>query len=202
MIYCLTGKILEKTTDRVVIECGGVGYEVGVPASTAGALPPRGQTATVYTHLNLSENDIALFGFATLADRQMFRLLTSVSGVGPKAGLAILSVLPSDRVALAVSAGDAKAFTAASGVGPKLGQRIVLELKDKVGKGLADGISLADLQGAAAAPAGAAAQAVAALCSLGYGASEAAAAITRLDAALPVEELIKQALKSMAGKVR
>ena len=101
-----------------------------------------------------------------------------------------------------MSAGDSKAFTAANGVGPKLGQRIVLELKDKVGKGLADGISLADVSGAASAPAGSASQAIAALCSLGYGQSEAALAIAKLDPALPVEELIKQALKSMAGKVR
>ena len=137
MIYSLNGKILEKGADRVVIECGGVGYEVRVPLSAASALPAQGSTATLYTFLNITENDISLFGFLTAADRQMFQLLTSVSGVGPKVGLAILSALPCDRVALAISAGDAKAFTAASGVGPKLGQRIVLELKDKVGKGLA-----------------------------------------------------------------
>ena len=202
MIYSLTGKILEKGLDRVVIECGGVGYEVGVPASAASALPPQGGATTLYTYLNITENDVSLFGFLTAADRQMFKLLTSVSGVGPKAGLAILSALPCDRIALAVSAGDSKAFTAANGVGPKLGQRIVLELKDKVGKGLADGISLADVSGAASAPAGSPSQAIAALCSLGYGQSEAALAIAKLDPALPVEELIKQALKSMAGKVR
>ena len=202
MIYSLNGKITEKGLDRVVVECGGVGYEVGVPASAASALPPQGGTATLYTYLNITENDVSLFGFLTAADRQMFKLLTSVSGVGPKAGLAILSALPCDRIALAVSAGDAKAFTVASGVGPKLGQRIVLELRDKVGKGLADGVSLADVSGAASAPAGGAAQAVAALCSLGYGQSEAALAIAKLDPALPVEELIKQALRSMAGKVR
>ena len=202
MIYSLSGKITEKGLDRVVIDCGGVGYEVGIPASAAAALPAVGGSATIYTYLNITENDVALFGFLTAADRQMFKLLTSVSGVGPKVGLAILSVLSSDRVALAVSSGDAKAFTAASGVGPKLGQRIVLELKDKVSKGLAEGIALTDLGGGAAAPSGSTAQAVAALCSLGYSAGEAAQAIARLDPALPVEELIKLALRTMAGKGR
>ncbi|HIV87868.1 MAG TPA: Holliday junction branch migration protein RuvA [Candidatus Pygmaiobacter gallistercoris] len=200
MIYSLNGKILEKGTDRVVIECAGVGYEVRVPLSAASALPAQGAQATLYTFLNVSENDISLFGFLTAADRQMFRLLTGVSGVGPKVGLAILSALSCDRVALAISAGDAKAFTAASGVGPKLGQRIVLELKDKVGKGLVGEVTAGDL--APAAPVGGAAQAVAALCALGYNQSEAAQAITRLDPSLPVEELVRLALRSMAGKVR
>ena len=130
----------------------------------------------------------------------MFRLLTGVSGVGPKVGLAILSAMPCDRVALAISAGDAKAFTAANGVGPKLGQRIVLELKDKVGKGLVSDAALGEI---APLPAtGGSAQAVAALCALGYSQSEAAQALARLDPALPVEELVRLALRSMAGKVR
>ncbi len=202
MIYSLNGKILEKGADRVVIECGGVGYEVRVPLSAASALPAQGSTATLYTFLNITENDISLFGFLTAADRQMFQLLTSVSGVGPKVGLAILSALPCDRVALAISAGDAKAFTAASGVGPKLGQRIVLELKDKVGKGLAGEIPAGDAGVAAAVSVGGTAQAVAALCALGYNQSEAAQAVARLDPALPVEELVRLALRSMAGKVR
>lgn len=200
MIYSLNGKILEKGTDRVVIECAGVGYEVRVPLSAASALPAQGAQATLYTFLNVSENDISLFGFLTAADRQMFRLLTGVSGVGPKVGLAILSALSCDRVALAISAGDAKAFTAASGVGPKLGQRIVLELKDKVGKGLVGEVAPGDL--APVTPAGGTAQAVAALCALGYNQSEAAQALARLDPSLPVEELVRLALRSMAGKVR
>ena len=200
MIYSLSGKILEKGTDRVVIECAGVGYEVRVPLSAASALPAQGAQTTLYTFLNITENDISLFGFLTAEDRKMFRLLTGVSGVGPKVGLAILSVLPCDRVALAISAGDAKAFTAASGVGPKLGQRIVLELKDKVGKGLTGETPLGELSPMPAA--GGTAQAVAALCALGYNQSEAAQALSRLDPSLPVEELVRLALRSMAGKVR
>ncbi len=200
MIYSLTGKVLKKTLDMVVISCGGVGYQVMVPASVAGALPGVGQEATVYTYMNISENDVSLFGFATEEQKACFALLTGVSGVGPKAGLAILSVMNPDRVALAVSAGDHKAFTAASGVGPKLAQRIVLELKDKVGKGLAEGgLSLDDVA-KAQSPAGNLSQAIAALVSLGYSQSEAALSVAKLDETLPVEEIIKLALRSMAGR--
>ena len=126
----------------------------------------------------------------------------ALPGVGPKVGLAILSVMEPQRVALAISAGDHKAFKAASGVGPKLAQRIVLELKDKVAKGFVDGISLEDVAGAASdAPASqSSAQAIAALVSLGYSQSEAALAISKIDATLPVEEIIKLALRGMAGR--
>ena len=177
MIYCLTGKLLEKAPDYAVVSCGGVGYLAAIPSTTAGALPAVGDTCTLYTCMNVTENDVSLFGFADKESQTMFRLLTGVSGVGPKVGLAILSVLSPDRVVLAVSAGDHKAFTAASGVGPKLGQRIVLELKDKVGKGLATGLGL------------------------GYTGSEAAQAIARLDPSLPVQELIRLALQGI-GKGR
>ena len=137
MIYCLSGTILKKSLDQVVIRCAGVGYQVQVPASVAGALPAVGQEAVLYTCMNVTENDVSLFGFADEEQQACFKMLTAVSGVGPKVGLAILSVLSPQRIALAASAGDHKAFTAASGVGPKLAQRITLELKDKVGKGLA-----------------------------------------------------------------
>ena len=133
MIYCLSGKIVKKTLDSVVLSCGGVGYWAQCPASVAAGLPGAGSEATLYTVLNVTENDISLYGFATEEQQNCFRLLTGVSGVGPKVGLAILSVMEPQRVYLAVSAGDHKAFTAASGVGPKLAQRITLELKDKVG---------------------------------------------------------------------
>ncbi len=200
MIYCLSGKIVKKSLDSVVISCAGVGYLAAVPASVAAALPAPGGEATLYTVMNVTENDVSLFGFATEAQRESFLLLTSVSGVGPKVGVAILNVLQPDRIALAISAGDHKAFTAASGVGPKLAQRIVLELKDKVGRGLVDGVQLSDVSGAAAAPAAGAAQAIAALVSLGYSQSEAALAVARADETLPVEEIIKVALRGMAGR--
>ena len=195
MIYCLSGKIVKKTLDSVVLSCGGVGYWAQCPASVAAGLPGAGSEATLYTVLNVTENDISLYGFATEEQQNCFRLLTGVSGVGPKVGLAILSVMEPQRVYLAVSAGDHKAFKAASGVGPKLAQRIVLELKDKVAKGAAGEAALEDLSGVSAA----AGEAIAALVSLGYSQSEAAVAISKVDPALPVEEIIRLALRGMAG---
>ena len=202
MIYCLTGKIVKKSMSAVVLSCGGVGYYAQCPASVAGALPGVGKEATLYTVMSVTENDVSLYGFATEEQQACFEMLTAVSGVGPKVGLAILSVMEPQRVALAISAGDHKAFKAASGVGPKLAQRIVLELKDKVAKGFVDGISLEEVAGAASdAPASqSSAQAIAALVSLGYSQSEAALAISKIDATLPVEEIIKLALRGMAGR--
>ena len=198
MIYCLTGKIVKKTLDSVVLSCAGVGYQLQVPQTTAGRLPAAGETATLYTVLNVSENDIALYGFATEEQQSCFKLLTAVSGVGPKAGLAILSVMNPEQVALAASAGDHKAFTRASGVGPKLAQRIALELKDKVGKGLAAGEGFAVGDAPAPAADSAPAQAVAALVALGYNASDAARAVTRVDDTLPVQDIIKIALRGLS----
>ena len=202
MIYCLTGKIVKKSMSAVVLSCGGVGYYAQCPASVAGALPGVGKEATLYTVMSVTENDVSLYGFATEEQQACFEMLTAVSGVGPKVGLAILSVMEPQRVALAISAGDHKAFKAASGVGPKLAQRIVLELKDKVAKGFVDGISLEDVAGASAQTPAAqsSSQAIAALVSLGYSQSEAALAISKIDATLPVEEIIKLALRGMAGR--
>ena len=201
MIYCLTGKIVKKSMNAVVLSCGGVGYYAQCPASVAGALPGVGREATIYTVMSVTENDVSLYGFATEEQQACFEMLTAVSGVGPKVGLAILSVMEPERVALAISAGDHKAFKAASGVGPKLAQRIVLELKDKVAKGFVDGISLEDVAGASAhTPAAqSSSQAIAALVSLGYSQSEAALAVSKIDATLPVEEIIKLALRGMAA---
>lgn len=197
MIYCLTGKILKKNLDTVIISCAGVGYQVQIPATTGEALPAPGQEGTVYTMMNVTENDVSLYGFATEDQRDCFKMLTAVSGVGPKAGLAILSVMTPEKVALAASSGDHKAFTKASGVGPKLAQRIALELKDKVGKGLAAGTGFAGDLGAPM-PASAPAQAVAALVSLGYSPSDAAAAVSRVDETLPVQDIIKVALRGLS----
>jgi len=201
MIYCLTGKIVKKSMNAVVLSCGGVGYYAQCPASVAGALPGVGREATIYTVMSVTENDVSLYGFATEEQQACFEMLTAVSGVGPKVGLAILSVMEPKRVALAISAGDHKAFKAASGVGPKLAQRIVLELKDKVAKGFVDGISLEDVAGASAQTPAAqsSSQAIAALVSLGYSQSEAALAVSKIDATLPVEEIIKLALRGMAA---
>lgn len=199
MIVCLTGKLLEKTPDAAVVSCAGVGYLASIPSSTAGALPAVGEECTLYTCMNVTENDVALYGFADRESQTMFRLLTSVSGVGPRVGLAILSALSPERIVLAASSGDHKSLTAANGVGPKLAQRIVLELRDKVGKALG-GTLTAEASSGAAIPAGSVAQAVAALTGLGYTGSEAAAALAGLDASLPTPELIRLALQGIGKR--
>ena len=143
-----------------------------------------------------------MFGFATEQELECFKLLISVSGVGPKAALAILSELTPDKLALCLATGDSKSITRAQGVGPKLAQRVVLELKDKLAKGLELPADSPEIQAAGLAAAdGNAAEAVSALTMLGYSQSEAAMAVSKLDGDLPVEELIKQALKQLARQV-
>lgn len=198
MIYSLTGVVLEKSLDEVIIECAGVGYRVFVPSSAQSALAPVGTACTLFTYLNVKEDALDLYGFATKEDQKAFKILTSVSGVGPKAGLAILSALSPDRVALAISSGDFKAFTAAQGVGPKLAQRIVLELKDKFNSIALEGVSISDISHTAAAS-GSVGQAVSALVALGYSQSQAAVAISKLDGQQDVQSLIKQGLRLIAG---
>lgn len=201
MIYSLTGTLLEKSVQDAVIECAGVGYLVAIPGTAAGALPAVGEKATLFTSLHISENDVSLFGFATPEDRTMFLLLTGVSGVGPKVGLALLSALAPGKIALAVSAGDFKTLTAASGVGPKLAQRLVLELRDKLAAWAGGGVTLADVQAATSPqPGNLPAHAVAALVNLGYSQSEAAAAVSGIDPALPLAEIIRLALRSAGNK--
>ncbi len=197
MIYSITGNITYRGSDMVVVECGGIGYYVNTTLTTLSALSSK-TSATLYTHLAVREDDLSLYGFATYDELNAFELLTSVSGVGPKAGLAILSVLTPQSFALAVATGDSKAFTKAKGVGPKVAQRITLELKDKVSKEtelLGENADVSfDTDGFPNAE-----QAVLALVTLGYTQSEAATAIAKLDKDLSVEELIKGGLKVLSG---
>ena len=197
MIYCLTGKIIKKTLDSVVISCGGVGYFVQIPATTGEALPPAGQEGTVYTIMNVTENDVSLYGFAAEEQRDCFKMLTGVTGVGPKAALSILSSTTPQQLSMAVVMDDEKALTAAPGIGKKIAQRIILELKDKLIKELAAGTGFSG-NVAAPAPSSAPAQAVAALVSLGYAPSDAAAAVARVDETLSVQEIITIALRSLS----
>ena len=185
--------------NAVVLSCGGVGYYTQCPASVAGALPGVGKEATLYTVMSVTENDVSLYGFATEEQQACFEMLTAVSGVGPKVGLAILSVMEPDRVALAISAGDHKAFKAASGVGPKLAQRIVLELKDKFAASVESGMESAVISdGEQPAAGGGRAEAVAALISLGYTRGEATSALAHIkDNDLSAEDYIKAALKNL-----
>lgn len=199
MIDSLTGKLLKKTTDTVVICCAGVGYRALVPSGVAATLPGVGSETTLFTHMHITENDISLFGFESEQQRSCFELLIGVSGVGPKVGIAILNVLSPDRIILSISGSDHKPFTTASGVGPKLAQRIVLELKDKVNKGNLQGLDMNEMvQSPVASSGGEVSKAIAALVGLGYSTNEAASAIAKCDSDLSVEEMIRSALQRMA----
>lgn len=201
MFYSLTGNIIYSDLNSVAVECSGVGFKCFTTMNTLRKIGGNGSKVTLYTHLNVREDALDLFGFADTYELDFFKLLISVSGVGPKAALAILSELDPDKLALCIASGDSKAITKAQGVGPKLAQRVVLELKDKV-KGIAHADSGSyDLAAAEAATSSAAgSEAVSALMVLGYSQSEAATAVGKLDQSLSVEEMIKQALKSLAGR--
>lgn len=202
MLYSVRGTLIHRETNVAVVECGGVGYRCSVTLNTARRLPDVGEEVLLYTILNVREDAVDLFGFADRSELACFKLLTSVNGVGPKAGLAILSELTPERVALAAATGDHKAFTRAQGVGPKLAQRVVLELKDKVGlPSAADGVSMnaTPSVGVVSASRGAE-EAVSALTMLGFTASEASAAVGKLDSSLPVDQLVREALKMLGRR--
>ena len=201
MIYSLNGKLLHIEEGFFVVECAGVGYLCKASATTLSCLPPKGSEVFVYTTMTYNqETGSDLYGFYDRAEQDCFKMLTSISGIGPKAALAVLSEFTPDSFALAVASGDAKAITRAKGIGPKAAQRIILELRDKISN---DSVS----KGFASAPSvsvgkigGNAGEAIAAMVSLGYTNSEAAAVIGKLDQSLPVDEMIKAALKAIAMK--
>ena len=132
MIAYLNGILAEKDIARVVVECGGVGYEAAIPVSTFDRLPAEGEKVRLYTHHEVREDAQLLFGFATKQERDMFRLVTTVSGVGPKLALAVLSGMTVGDLQLAVSQGDAKRLATVKGIGKKTAERIVVELRDKI----------------------------------------------------------------------
>jgi Holliday junction DNA helicase RuvA len=196
MFYRLRGTLIHSEPGMAAVECGGVGFKCLTSLNTQRALPRQGEEAVLYTHLNVREDALDLFGFATVSELNCFKMLTGVSGVGPKAALAILSELTPEQVALAVATGDSKALTRASGVGTKLAQRIALELRDKVKNLQKDGGVSASAPGQVSAASNAGA-AVNALAVLGYQPSDAASVVARFDSSLPVEELIRLSLKAM-----
>lgn len=202
IFYSLTGKLVFADINSVAVDCGGVAYRCYTTMNTRRQLPAIGQTATLYTYLGVKEDALTLYGFADDHELSFFKLLIGVSGVGPKAALAILSELSPEKLALCIASGDAKTITRAQGVGARIAQRVVLELKEKVGS-LDSSAFGADIAAAGTASAsGNAADAVAALTALGYPQSEASLAVGRLDSALPAEQLIKDALKTLGrGKL-
>ena len=201
MIYSLRGKILLIDTTGFVIECSGVGYRCSAPLSTLSSLPTKGNEAFVFTYMNVREDAVDLFGFATEEELNCFKLITGVSGVGPKIGIAILSEFKPDQVFLYIASSDYKMLTRASGVGAKLAQRIVLELKDKVGAGIIGSDTVVSNVGNALSYTNTS-EAVSALVSLGYSQSEAAMAVGKLDPTLSVEQLIKDGLLYLSGMVK
>ena len=197
MIYYLSGPVTVLEPGFAVVECGGVGYGCRVTAYTTGQLKLN-QNTRLYITESIREDAHDLFGFISKEEQHCFGLLTSVNGVGPKAALSILSGGP-QNFTLAVMTGDEKMLTAAQGVGKKLAQRIILELKDKLG---GSGMELDFSAGSApvAAPAGNAALANAALQELGYSAAEISAALKGADPNATTEELVRYALRAMVLK--
>ena len=204
MIYSLRGRLTVKELGLAVIECAGVGYGCKISYNTAAALGENGSEALLYTHLYVREDAVELFGFATLQELSCFRLLISVSGVGPKAALSILSDVTPERFAFLVASGDSKSFTKTKGIGAKTAQRIVLELKDKVSSESVSGSIAGDADSFGALPQGAAGSAVTealeALMVLGYSQGEAAPILGKLDPSLSTQELIKETLRIMTAK--
>ncbi len=188
MIALLTGTILDKNLGNLIVDVKGVGYEVLMPLSDAEELP-EGQTATIYTYHHIREQSQELFGFNTVASKELFKLLITVQGVGPKAALAILSLGQFESVRSSLARGDAKYIQQASGVGKKTAERIIVDLSDKVGiptemsaEAVQTELNTND-------------EAVEALEALGFSANEAIKALAEVDRSLPLEQQIKLALQ-------
>lgn len=200
MYYCVTGKLIYTEPYLAVVSCGGVGYKCATTLTTQSALGPLGSEVTLYTHLNVREDALDLYGFFTTEECSAFKLLTGVSGVGPKSAIAILSDMRPDQLALCIASGDAKSLTRAPGVGAKVAQRLILELKDKItGAQLSAGVTETGSR-AMGEPASNTGEAVSALCVLGYSQSEAVQALAGVAADLAVDEMIRRALKALAKR--
>lgn len=193
MIYSINGTLKHLDEDFAVVECCGIGFRCHITNFTANKLPQIGSTVTLYTYLNVREDALTLFGFADINELNCFKMLISVSGVGPKVALSVLSSLTSEQVALCVVSGDSKSLTVAPGVGMKLAQRMVLELKDKIPTGVYNE-QIASVSKSIQGLPDNVEQAINALVVLGYSQSQSAVAVSRLDSSLPVQELIKKAL--------
>lgn len=189
MIAFVEGTLAERGADRVVVNAGGLGYELVASASTIASLPAVGRTARLLTHLQVRDDAMVLYGFATGAERDLFHLLVGVSSVGPKVAMAILSVLEPDALRRAVLEGDIDAVTVVPGVGKKMAGRIVLELKDRLGGEI-------DLPGS-----GPLAEVREALEGMGLSPQEIQRAVTGLETdGLAVEELLREALRRIGGR--
>lgn len=197
MIYSVSGKLIHTEPELAVVECGGVGYGCKTTFNTLQKIAGESEVM-LYTCLSVREDTAELYGFADREELKCFRLLISVSGVGPKAALSILSGMNTQQFALCVATADSKALTKVKGIGAKTAQRIILELKDKLA-GETISVRGQSAQPAAVSAAGSnIAEAVTALEVLGYTEGEALSVLSKLDPALPVEELIKKSLIGLA----
>ncbi len=193
----IKGTLMRKADNFAVVDVSGVGYRVSTSAASLRNTGEAGDTVTFYTHLYVREDIFELYGFTTTEERSTFELLISVSGVGPKAALNILSSVDAGSFALAVVTGDAKTITAAQGVGPKLAQRIILELKDKIKTEDLVRSNAIDILPQTTQES----EALEALVVLGYSPAAAIHALKGLDGGLSLEDTIKQALKKLLGNI-
>ncbi len=203
MFYYLNGTVSHKEAYLIVIDCNGVGYACHTTTYTQSAVNV-GQKAKLYTHVNVKEDAFDIYGFYTTEELNLFRQLIGVSGVGPKAALAILSSNTPANVAMSIITGDERVLTNAPGIGKKIAQRIILELKDKLSKGQigASGEAYGGT-GVTVIPENKASEAAAALAVLGYSTQEAAAALKGIDMQnLSLEQIIRSALRGLAANVK
>ena len=202
MFYSLTGKVVFADASSIAVDCHGVAYRCYATLNTLKRTAQTGATITLYTYLAVREDAMELYGFADTEELDFFKLLIGVSGVGPKAALAILSELTPSQLSMSIASGDVKSITRANGVGPKIAQRVVLELKDKIAKNIPSGVSSAQLESIAntAQQGSASAEAVSALVALGYGQTEAARAVARLDISLTVQDLTALAKEGLTSR--
>lgn len=196
MIYSLKGTLVHTEQNLAVVECGGVGYGCRTTLNTLKDLKLNTEVK-LYTYMSVREDAVELFGFSTVSELNTYKLLINVNGVGPKAGISILSILSPEQVAVAVSSGDFKTITQANGIGPKMAQRIVLELKDKFKSIEFEGNSETSAGIAVKAPTGNIPAAVQALAVLGFSSAEVTPILTKLDPSLSVEQMIGATLKKL-----
>ncbi|MBR5090300.1 MAG: Holliday junction branch migration protein RuvA [Ruminiclostridium sp.] len=200
MIYSLRGKLTHKTADLAVVECAGVGYACRTTSYTLSPLKV-GEEVFLLTHMNVREDAVELFGFGEAAELNCFRLLLSVTGVGPKAALSILSGMSPQGFALCVAQGDTKLLTRTPGIGKKIADRIILELKDKMTDRIGEISSdtYAELSKPTVTNTGNAAEAITALTALGFTGTQAQKALAGLSPEMPVSELVREALKKIGS---
>lgn len=201
MFAYLKGTVIDISEDNLILEVGDIGYNIKISATTAGNLPSVGSKVQIYTYTCVREDSFSLYGFLTRDDLELFKLLITVNGIGPKGGLGILSALTAEQLRLAILSQDAKTIAKAPGIGAKSAQRILLDLKDKVS--LEDSLYTKEVHacedGRTSALSSAATEAVEALTALGYSGADALRALNQVEGkdSMDVETLLKAALKKM-----